>query len=255
VCAAWKVRNPVRLPGGQGTAYSAGDLVLKPVLDELEAVWLAEVLADLPERDDVRIIRPVPSTSGQWVVGGWAAWERLEGAPRRGAWSHALEISRRFHAAVADVPWSEALTASHPWAIGHRYAWGEQDLDLPQRLRALAARLRRRLRTLELPSQLVHGDLINNVLFHRHLPPAVIDISPCWRPVRYSEAIIIVDAIGWNDAERAAGDALSDPDGMQLLIRAMLFRLGSAVVLCDGNPGRLDAELDTYERIESALIS
>ncbi len=35
---------------------------------------------------------------------------------------------------------------------------------------------------MQAPPQLVHGDLTGNLLFHTSLPPAVIDLSPYWRP-------------------------------------------------------------------------
>jgi hypothetical protein len=84
---------------------------------------------------------------------------------------------------------------------------------------------------------LIHGDLLNNVLFDDDLPPAVIDVSPFWRPARYADAIIIVDAIGWYGARRSAIEALHDPAGVQLLIRATLFRLGSAA--CSSRTNRI----------------
>jgi hypothetical protein len=117
--------------GGQGPAFATGDLVLKRVLDEREAEWLAGVLVGLPDVNDLRVIRPVASKSGRWVIGGWAAWRRLDGTVRTGAWRDALDVSRRFHVVVAGVPWSDAMCRQHPWAMGDRFAWGEQDLKIP----------------------------------------------------------------------------------------------------------------------------
>jgi uncharacterized protein (TIGR02569 family) len=253
VCVAFGADAPVRLPGGQGSTYAAGDVVLKPVFDEREGVWLAAVLAALPEPDDLRIIRPVAATSGRWVVDGWSAWRRLPGTGQTGRWQETLEVSRRFHAAVARVPWSDAIASGHAWAIGDRFAWGEGGVELPRSLRAVASRLAEARRDLDLPSQLVHGDLLSNVLFDDGAPPAVIDVSPRWRPARYADAIVVADAIAWADAPADAIDALSDDDGRQLLIRAVLFRLGAAAVLGADQPGRLEAECAAYEKVASAL--
>ena len=41
--------------------------------------------------------------------------------------------------------------------------------------------------------QLVHCDLTGNVLFAAGLPPAVIDISPYWRPPSYAEGVVVAD--------------------------------------------------------------
>jgi uncharacterized protein (TIGR02569 family) len=234
---------------------AAGHLVLKPVVDEDEATWLAEVLAALPESRDVRVIRPVRSISGRWIVQGWAAWERLDGHGHDSDWRRALDVSARFHALVATVPRPDGLRPAHPWAVGDRFAWGEDALVLPVPFRDLAARLRGRLGDVDLPCQLVHGDLINNVLFHDGLPPAVIDVSPCWRPARYADAVIVVDAIGWGGAGAEAAASMRDPDGAQLLIRAALFRLASAALLCEGDPGRLPAQVPAYERIEALALA
>jgi uncharacterized protein (TIGR02569 family) len=251
---AWGVERPVRLSGGQGYAFVTRELVLKPVLDAREAEWLAGVLAALPDMDDLRIIRPVAARSGEWVVDGWAAWERLDGVVRNGAWREVLEVSQRFHAAVATVARSDAIGRDHPWAIGDRYAWHEQDLELPPHFRDVVDRLENAWRDIALPEQLMHGDLLHNVLSDDHLPPAVIDVSPYWRPARYADAIVIADAIGWSGAPVEAIDPLSDPEGIQLLIRATLFRLASAVVLCEDDAPRLNAELAAYEQIASALF-
>jgi len=250
----WDVERPVRLPGGQGHTFAGGGVVLKPVLDEREAEWLAGVLAALPQPEDLRIARPVAAKSGRWVVDGWAAWERVGGVTRRGAWNETLRVSRRFHAAVSTVPRSDALARDHSWAIGDRYAWHEQDLDVPLIFREVADRLHRAWRDIQLPSQLVHGDLLNNVLFDERLPPAVIDVSPFWRPARYADAIVVADAIAWDGAPLDATDELADPEGIQLLIRATLFRLGSAVILFETDAARLSGELGAYERTASALV-
>ena len=53
------------------------------------------------------------------------------------------------------------------------------------------------------PSQLIHGDLSGNVLFHAELPPAIIDFAACWRPVAFASAIVVADALVWEGAEVA----------------------------------------------------
>src|SRR3712207_4504348 len=60
--AAFGVRGRGARPlaGGQGRAWSVGDVVLKPVDDVGEAVWAAGVLSVLVE-DGFRISRPVRS--------------------------------------------------------------------------------------------------------------------------------------------------------------------------------------------------
>jgi hypothetical protein len=164
-----------------------------------------------------------------------------------------LAVSRRFHALVRDVPWSDSIAREHPWAIGDRWAWGELDLEAPERFTPFADELIGLRRPLDLPAQLVHMDLCNNVLFHDSLPPAVIDVSPSWRPARYAEAIIVADNIGWFGAGREAIESFTDPEGVQLLLRAILFRLGTALVAFRDEPYRLDHEVEAYGRLVSML--
>ena len=162
-------------------------------------------------------------------------------------------MSHRFHALVASVPWSPVLDRDHAWAIGDAFAWGERQLSVPARFGSAFERLRSQLAPVDEASQLVHGDLCNNILFHDDLPPAVIDISPFWRPTRYADAITVIDSIGWFGAEDDALVPFSDPVGRQLLIRAVLFRLGSALVLVGDDEDRLVSEVAAYERIVDAL--
>ncbi|WP_159599675.1 hypothetical protein [Agromyces humi] len=101
-------------------------------------------------------------------------------------------------------------------------AWDDEALpkNAPRWLQALADR-----RTpLDLPRPLIHGDLTGNVLFEQGLPPAVIDLSPYFRPSEYAVAIIVVDAVCFEGAPPRTRRLLTDDDADQLLLRAVLFR-------------------------------
>jgi uncharacterized protein (TIGR02569 family) len=83
-----------------------------------------------------------------------------------------------------------------------------------------------RLRPVDLPSQVIHGDLSGNVLLHPRLPPAVIDLSPYWRPRGYASAIVLAVALLWHHAdEQLIRDHAHLPGLAQLLLRALIFRL------------------------------
>ena len=218
---AWGVADPRPLAGGQGEAFRAGRLVLKPAGEPAQAEWLAETLVGLDPDAGLRVVRPVRSLTGRWVVDGWAAWRWLEGQHRPGRWEDVLDVSQRFHRAVAGVAWSPAMVASHRWARGDRVAWGELGAELPEVVRPLLDRRR----PVDLPCQLVHGDLGGNVLFHDSLPPAVIDVSPFWRPAGYADAIVVADAVAWHAAGDELVERLLRRQDEQLLLRAVLFRV------------------------------
>lgn len=101
--------------------------------------------------------------------------------------------------------------------------------------------------------QLVHGDLGGNILFHPQLPPAVIDVSPFWRPKRYADAIVVADAIAWAGADLRSLEPVCDPVGVQMTLRAVLFRLGAAAIIFHGHDERLGVEVAAYQPIARAL--
>jgi Ser/Thr protein kinase RdoA (MazF antagonist) len=146
------------------------------------------------------------------VADGWAAWHWLDGEPWTATVAAVLDVSARFHDAVAGVPWGPAMVGNDRWAVADRIAWGEVDDTIPASL----AHLANARRPVPLASQFIHGDLCGNVLTHPDLPPAVIDISPYWRPAAYAAAIALVDLeapqvlcrifLSWKDVHRAEED-------------------------------------------------
>lgn len=101
----------------------------------------------------------------------------------------------------------------NPWEVGDRVAWGEHDYDGLGELLALRE-------PVDDPPQLIHGDLTGNVLFHPTLPPAIIDFAPYWHPPEFASAVVVADAICWEDAPPELARVL-DP---QYLLRALIYR-------------------------------
>ena len=255
VLDAWGITDATQLPGGQGTTYGNDDLVLKPVGDRHEAEWLSRTLDALRPSSTLRVIRPVRAHDNAWVVDGWSAWERLAGVAAPERVEDALEVSHLFHSLVADVDRSDAIGRHHLWARGDASAWGEHELAVPAVLDAAVTGLVQRRSRVDLPAQLVHGDLCGNILFDDVLPPAVIDVSPYWRPRRYADAILVIDSVAWHGAGERALSRFADPVGVQMLVRALLFRLGTAAVAFEGNGARLADELRAYEPVLRAVAS
>ena len=234
VCATFGVLDrPVSLPGGQGGAWRVGPLVLKwvgsdPVTAE-EVRWLGTALE--PRMGEVRVAVPVAATDRRWVVDGWAATRFLESEPAGWRWGEVLEAGRAFHAAVGHLPRPSFLDRRRsPWDVGDRMAWGDEPLEVAgPGLRSLVERLAARLEPVDAASQLVHGDLGGNVLLSDGAAPAILDLSPYWRPAGWALGVIVVDALVWADADPALiDDAGVDP---QLLARAMIYRLVTDDVL------------------------
>jgi uncharacterized protein (TIGR02569 family) len=254
VLAAFGVAGvaPVRLSGGQGTTWRAGEIVLKPADSVRAGRWFADVY-DTLTGPGFRVPRPVRAASGDWVAEGWTGWQWVSGAaadwsgvsPR---WPELVAVSRALHAALAAVPVpSWRATEENPWTIGDEVAWGERDPGplLGPAAGPLAGQVRRllaALRPVDLPHQLIHADLAGNVLFADGMPPAVIDFSPLERPALLPLAVVAVDALMWKRArpevlhwlgQLLGGEAELD----QLLGRALVYRLVTEIVRHAGTAG------------------
>jgi uncharacterized protein (TIGR02569 family) len=231
--------RPQPLAGGQGTAWRAGDVVLKPLDMSVAALrWQAEVLESV-EPDGFRVAPPLRSRDGELVVDGWTAWPMLAGA-HLPWWADIVAVGERFHRALADVdcPADMLDARTDAWARADRIAWGEEPpgdfARIPEVSHLLEART-----AVGAASQVVHCDLSGNVLFADGLPPAVIDFSPYWRPAQYASAVVAVDAVLWYGADLALLSTVAGgEDGRQLLVRALLFRL-----LAERDPAAADSGL------------
>lgn len=247
--------TPGRLPGGRGTSWRAGELVLKPDDGPVHA-WLAAVLRDVVP-DGFRLAVPVPTLDARWAQDGWTAAPWLDGTEPEQVTPEAclriIDAGRAFHRAVAHLARPAVLDdRTDWWAVSDRVAWGEQPLDLVPDLADVARRLRGALAPLG-PPQLVHTDLTGNVLLHPTLPPAIIDVSPGWRPTAFAEGVVIADALCWHDAP----PSLLERAGVSVpsVARALLFRVvTTSQAVAEGAPGvDLADEVSRYELAAEAI--
>lgn len=215
-----------RLDGGRGRTWRAGHVVVRPTGGGSEADWRAEVLGDLEHTHEFRTPRPIRAASGVWVVDGWEALQWVPGAADQTRVSDVLRAGDAFHRAVAGLPKPSFIdTSDDPWALADRMAWGEHQLPSDPMLNRLAAQFR----PVQTRSQVIHGDLLGNVLFADGQPPAIIDWAPYWRPAGLGSAIAVVDAVCWHRAPLEAVDELGAdvPEWSQLVLRALTFRIAT----------------------------
>ena len=172
----------------------------------------------------------MPALDDSWVVDGWGAtrWVAGASAPQLGPtperWGRALEGGRAFHRSVAGLRRPAFLDRRDSWwSRADRRAWQESGPAEPvAALAATAALLETACRPLG-ESQVVHADLGGNVLLADDEEPAVIDVSPYWRPPSYAEGVLVADALCWHGA---TPDLLDDLGvSVPAVARAMLFRL------------------------------
>jgi len=102
------------------------------------------------------------------------------------------------------------------------------------------------LRPIPAQSQLIHGDLTGNVLFHERLPPVIIDLSPYWRPPPFATAVVVADALVWEGADEKILDAVKHiRDFDQYLLRALIYRVITDHLFREQEPIRSD-DADPY---------
>jgi uncharacterized protein (TIGR02569 family) len=226
------------LEGGEGRCWLAEGIVLKPCDNPAMWHWLAEHLPRVPTQG-FRLPLPIPALSGQWVVKGWCAQQAVEGQHQdEGRWAEVLHVLDLFHQAIRPLPCPDFIKnrqITDPWILGDRVAWQEESLR--KDYAALSHLLN--LRTpIQAESQLIHGDFTGNVLFSQYQTPAVIDISPYWRPVGFAYGIVVADAVCW---EKANAEILLEQvshveDFAQFLVRALIFRMVTTIAVAKNEP-------------------
>lgn len=247
--------SPVHLEGGQGTSYRYGNIVVKPETDFDEANWIAQTLSELNVRD-IRIPMPIKSSSGQWIYKGWSAHTFIEGETTSNKWKEKIQTSKLFHIATKKLIKPSFIgNRTHPWEVADKMIWGEIQLTYGEELRSIVSKLEPLLKPVVFESQVIHGDLTGNILFHQNEKPAVIDFSPYWRPREYAIAIIIVDSIVWDNAPINLISELEDTVEMnQLLIKACMWRIKTTEEFIRQYGGKNINELEQYHTFIEALL-
>jgi uncharacterized protein (TIGR02569 family) len=219
---------PVLLEGGMGRTWRAGDVVLKPVADVVEHAWVAEVY-DAWSSDEVRVPQPLRA-DGSWSFAGWGAHVFVPGVIARvsddpGWFRSACDA---FHDAVSVLERPAFLDdRDDPWSYGDRVAWEGVAPRGHARTVGLLERALGLMEPVDLPAQVVHGDLCVNVLRDGDRA-GVIDWPAYHRPRGWALAVVATDAIRWEGAELSLLDLWGHgPAWTQLLLRAVVYRLAT----------------------------
>lgn len=214
---------PKRLAGGRGVTWRAGEVVLRPAGDPVESMWKSKVLSELDVSDEFTFPRPIQDDRGQWVRDGWEAMEFISGAADETRVEDIVHAGTAFHQAISGLPRPSFIAASNdPWSQADRIAWGEGPMPKERLLNLAAAEYG----AIEGVEQVIHGDLLGNVLFAEGHPPALIDWAPYWRPAGFGAAIAVVDAVCWHRYPiQRLGHHHGTTHWRQLLLRALVFRM------------------------------
>jgi hypothetical protein len=236
---------PLPLPGGRGLCNLVSNTVFKPSDDPNDMQYVSDLATALLLRSPTayRLAQPLSILNqpgvNKFISNGWTASSFLPGKTEKGGdFEEILRVSRAFHADLVDlVSEKPAFIASRSnrWCDADQVTWGEKQLEQVQGVdEDILAHLSPVLEKLVLAreplpeavkSQLIHTDLAENVLVHKDEPPAIIDLTLYWRPVRYAEAIIVTDGLTWHGKGRELIEFYgSDELGKQMLVRALYWR-------------------------------
>jgi uncharacterized protein (TIGR02569 family) len=164
-------------------------------------------------------------------------------------WVDVIEAGERFHEAVADVPRPAFLDARlNPWSIGDRVAWEEL---APPNAHPILARLLAMRAPISAPSQVIHGDLTENLLFADGAVPAIIDVTPYYRPRGFAAAVVVGDAVRWRqaDPEPLLAAVMHDPWFPQLFVRAVIYRLVTSLAFGRTDVDYFESDVALAERL------
>ena len=115
VCAAFGGLGDAGEPLPDSTAWRSGDLVFKPVTDKAKTLWTARAL-DYVNEPGLRVAKPVRSSDGRWIVGGWTASRFLPGThEHRGDASVLAAV--KLHRATVGLPRPDFQPGGGDWVV------------------------------------------------------------------------------------------------------------------------------------------
>jgi uncharacterized protein (TIGR02569 family) len=234
------LEDPKFLGGTDRSTFRVGNTVLKRMFDPREAEWVADAYLAL-QNPELRLPKPISSRSGKFAVNGWIAYNYLEGDFIKQEWDKKLRIGRRFNELANQLIWPNWMDQKRdPWSHGHRVAWGREPIPAvwsPIAKSTLANMLDSCVGSNDQKSQVIHCDLPGNIIFSKFGDgPGVIDFSPGYGPLEYSNAIFFVDVCAWENASKLDFRSYAITDVFQeLLVRATIFRLAVVAQLDQEN--------------------
>ncbi|WJY67511.1 hypothetical protein [Corynebacterium auris] len=192
------------------------------------AAWAAKV-RERVSVDGLRVARPVRSTDGRFVVGGFKASEFAEGVVGTRV-DEAIAAALAFEDAVGDIA-APAIERADRFAEADRAAWRDVEVSGPTRL--------------------AHADFFFSCVFSGSLPPLLTDISPTAeaRPAGYTAALTLVDGLLARAVDEQVLARWAHIPGLgELGLRALEYR----EILAAGAKSNISSDV---ERVRALLVS
>ena len=228
--------QPEKMSSAWDYGWRVDDVVFARATDT--APWSAKLRLKL-DIPGARVVRPMRSTDGRFVVGGWKANHHVAGS-----------LSKRVdETAALALRWDEEMGTrddSAPqrddvFSRAEMLAWeetGEGYQDLPKNLATVIG----------------HVDLLATTIYSGSNAPVIVDVIPtaALRPKGYSAALVIIDGLIAGACDDGICDRFAHVPGIdQLLLRAVAYRR---------HVNNLHPESKSYtrshiERVEEYLLS
>ncbi|MFH1446411.1 MAG: hypothetical protein ABIG43_03250 [Chloroflexota bacterium] len=241
--------TPEKLPGGEGNSFIVDDIVFKPIQNIELYEWASDMLLRIPQ-SGFRISTPRKSSQERFTYAGWgAATYELGEHILNGRWQEKLNICRAFHTAIQDLIILPMPPSSDQWTQAHKITWEESSLpqSIHPDIRQLINQIFYKYQPVEQSRQIIHSDMCGNILFDGDLTPLVIDFSPAYRPKEYAEAILVADAIAWENAPLELKSELPETSHYnQMLIRAVNFRVIVAALFYPMDVAKFKQEYEAF---------
>ncbi|MGO2865474.1 hypothetical protein [Corynebacterium casei] len=228
--------QPEKMSSAWDYGWRVDDVVFARATDM--APWSAKLRLKL-DIPGARVVRPMRSTDGRFVVGGWKANRHVAGS-----------LSKRVdETAALALRWDEEMGTQDDsvpqrddvFSRAEMLAWeetGEGYQDLPKNLATVIG----------------HADLLATTIHSGSNAPVIVDVIPtaALRPKGYSAALVIIDGLIAGACDDGICDRFAHVPGIdQLLLRAVAYRR---------HVNNLHPESKSYtrshiERVEEYLLS
>lgn len=248
--------EPALLKGGQGITWRVGKYIVKPTINEEETIWCAEIIGQLSQ-DSYRVPRYKKTQENQWVYQGWSVVEFIEGEHIKNHWEEKISACEGFSNLLTNIPKPNFIEKrTDPWSIASRMAWGEAPINYVESFKNFVDKINKYIEPTIVKDQIVHGDIAGNMLFAKGLTPGIIDFTPIWRPKEYALAVLVVDALAWEEADESIIILVEDVQNIfQLLLKAALFRaLATSEYHMEHNIDR-PSDIEEHERTLNIILN